>query len=178
MSFDSWAGVAIVILLAALVAVHRGAPERTPEQRDADRQFTRVMLQYFALLGSAVGLASLLITVFGWEGSVAFITSGGIMLIVATLSRIGAFWDDPRAIGLRAVIGDRGATALYLIVGIGCLVWSVQHVVAVARFTEDCRHRLAGATTITQRLSVYRHALPGSATQPLTCGHLVEAGKL
>ncbi len=111
----------------------------------------------------------------------AFWFEAGVLFAILTLTRPWWFWNHPKAMWLRDIIGDKATIVLYLIVAGGIMVVSVRRQVAIAHTRADCARALAGVSDVHARLRILYHAgavaiprLESSEPRALNCERLLE----
>jgi len=126
----------------------------------------RYFLTIFVLFGVLLGIS----LVTGWDDTLVFTAGGGLAIIVATLKRFDIFWEHPKALWLRGLIGDRWTTLVYVAVGVGFIVWAGYRATGLSVARHDCQALLAHATDSHERVAVL--AYRGRPNLP-TCESLV-----
>ncbi len=110
---------------------------------------------------------------------------GGAALLIATLTRASWFWNHPKVLFVRSLIGDKGATVVYAACSIGFGLVGVNRLAYWKSAVAICSRRYADATDSHQRVRVLQThpdvtvpRIVGAVGKPrlLTCERYRESG--
>ena len=105
----------------------------------------------------------------------------GALLLFFTLLRPWWFWSHPKALFVRAFLGDTATLLLYLTISGGVIVVAVRRQVAITHARENCEQLLAAAKNTHAKVMVLygngANRLPHVDKEPraFTCERLLEA---
>lgn len=169
------------MLLVFWVVARRLTPPPTPEQREVDAEGLRLAGGLLAAIFGTVGISIGLVELSHWDIDIAFSACGGAAMIAATVTRFAPFWWHPKALFLRSLIGDGPTTALYVLIGLGFMVWSYNRHLTFVRFGQECSALIASAPDTHTRIAALSHTsahLTVKKGTPLSCGRMVELGRV
>jgi hypothetical protein len=135
-----------------------------------------------AMVGFIAGCV-FLARVLRTDQDAVFAIALGLLLAVLTLARPWWFWSHPKALFLRAAIGDLPTTIVYLAVAAGLVVLGAVRVHRITLAKAECSALLAGSPDGHTRLRLLRAepslSIPGlgSSSKHYTCGTFEEAAK-
>ena len=99
----------------------------------------------------------------------------GVAITLAVAFRWWPFWWHAKALLVRSILGDRGATAFYIVFGVGLVVWGGLRVRDWRADAVICRGLYLAARTSQDRIRALNHVPRlGSSTGP---GHKSPTGR-
>jgi len=140
----------------------------------------KVGILIFAVIVAFGFLVYLVSSRFHLEFDATFWTAAGLVLLSFTLIRPWWFWYHPKALFVRSLITDTGATLLYVALTGSIIVTGVRRQVAITRARHACAQGLASAKNVHERVRVLYgqgvDSLPRSEDEPRSfrCERLLE----
>ncbi len=122
----------------------------------------------FAFIATGIGGGSVVLAnVLHIDDGDAFAVLGGVALTLAAIFRPWPFWWHAKALLVRSVFGDRGATALYLLLGLGSVTWGSLRIRDWSHDAATCRQLFEQARNSQERIQALRHIpRPGMSDAP------------
>ena len=101
--------------------------------------------------------------------------AGGLAVLVCAILHPWPFWNHAAALTVRSILGDRGASVFYVVVGLGLASWGVLGIRDWSRNAASCRALFESAHTPQERVRALQEVPPGASRN--TCATYREFGK-